>query len=236
MDDAAVRTPWPDTLAMSAAVREPAPEPAGFTARSYAAKLGVSLPGPRTPFGSWPLVLLMHDDLDAVAACWNDGLERVGPFRARHRNGVPLPLSPDQWACVLARIDLLDGVLELRKIGRGEVVTLADVEASGAITEARRAEMVACLENHQDDAVAYVAAVRNIRSMNKKKAQQLEDYLLNQRIIDPQTVLNLDDLAEQALTRVTTHLQPGTMGAGDVRSFVEWVDDVLTAGDTPASS
>jgi exonuclease SbcC len=236
MDEAAVRIPWPDTVALSATVRVRAPDPTGSTTRDYAAQLGVSLPGPRTSFGNWPLILLMHDDLNAAAACWNDGLERVGPFRARHHHGVPLPINFEQTARVLARADLLDAVLELRKIGRGEVVTWADVKASGAITPTRRAEMAACLEVHHDDAVAYLAAVRNIGNMTKKKAQQLEDYFLHQHIIDPQAVLDLDDLAEQALIRVTEHLQAGTMDAGDVRSFVDWVNDVLTVKDALASS
>ena len=84
--------------------------------------------------------------------------------------------------------------------------------------------------------MAYVAAVRNIGSMNKRKAQQLEDYLLNQEIIDSRPVLNLDDLAEEAVARVGVHLEAGTLGAADVRSFVAWVSEVLAAGEVSVSS
>jgi DNA repair exonuclease SbcCD ATPase subunit len=233
---AAERTEWPDDLAVAAAARGKAPDWSGLGAREYAFKLGLSLPGPRESAGAWPLVLLMHDDLDAASKCWNDGLEKVGPFRARHKTRVQLPISDEQATRAEARIDLLEAVLDLRSVGRGEAVAWDVVEASGAVTDARLDDMVECLEKHAQDAVEYVAAVRMIARMNSKKADLLQAHLLAEGTLDERPILGLDDLSEQALKRVSTHVDAGTLRAGDIRPFVEWVHAVLTTSEAESWS
>ena len=229
-------SPWPVELPIAAPVRRLAPPSQGIDAEEFARRLGLSLPSSRDSFGAWPLVLLLHDDLPAAAACWSEGIERVGPLRARHRDGLPLPLGEGQLAQLEARIDLLQAVIELRRVGRGEIVPWVAVEASGAVTPTRRADLIACLEEQGGEAEAFVAAVRRIPRMSSKKADQLQEHLRAEGLLPDRPPLELDALAEQALRRVKGHVEAGALEAGGLRPFVAWVDAVLRRAEgAPAS-
>jgi hypothetical protein len=221
-------SPWPKGKIAAPANPEPVPDPAGHDATSYARVLGVSVPDSQVPASAWPLVLLLHDYLDEVAACQRAGISKVGQLLSlRDAGGIPLPLSDDVAALVETRVDLLVTVLQLRKVGRGKPLSWEVIVASGTVTPSFEERMRNLLGACRLDAAGYVAGAQEFKRFGRPRVQKLRDYLVESGHLDERAVLGVDDICEQVTARMSGHMAEARLSLGAIRPFVEWVVELV---------
>ena len=202
------------------------PSPEGHDAISYVAALGLQRPGLQDPIERWPLVLVLHDRLDAAVAALGLGVRHVGQL-ALAEKGLSLPLSDEDLALARARLRALSGAMDATRIGRGKRVTWQAVAESDAVSSTFAERVREQLVTHRDDAGAFVAAVRGLSSFRTNRADQLEAHLVDVGVLDPRDTLSEEAVVERTQITCRDDIEAGRLTLADVEALGRWLRKVV---------
>ena len=216
---------WASVPALPDRTPDP-PSPEGHDAISYVAALGLHRPALRDPIQRWPLALVLHDRLAAAAAAFGQGVRYVGQL-ALAEKGLSLPLDDEDLALALARARALSAAMDATRVGRGEPVTWQVVDESGTVSATFAERVRAQLAIHQDDAGAFVAAVRAIPSFRNSRADQLEAHLVDVGVLDPREILTEEAVVERTQVACRDDIEAGRLTLADVEILGRWLREVV---------
>lgn len=206
------------------------PDPTAHDATSFTAAAGLGRPRLHDPAASWPIPLVLHDDLDGALRCLRAGLATVGAWRALRANpALPPPVGPPTAARLDARAALLDATLDLLRIGRGRPLRWADVEASGAVTPAFSDEMRRLLVAHAEDPTTYVEAVGALPRFRVANRDRLAEHLRATGHLDDAAPLAPESVLPRAHTLVAPLLASGALTLDETATFVRACAAVIDA-------
>jgi hypothetical protein len=200
------------------------PSPRGLGAKEYGLKLGVPPVEPRRPARELHLFHLLHDDLMLLHRLLTARLESVGQWRDAAARGAVDFLETSAVERVAALADLAEAFVTGWRIGRGrridrEVLRAAGVSETylGRITELARdldndaARLVEVMEGRGDD---------RSKGFQKKKLEQLSDYLAGEGYLDMREMLDESQLNIHVLAEMSAHVREGRLSEADVASIV----------------
>ncbi len=203
------------------------PSPEGHDAASYAQALGLGCPDLHTDAGTWPLALVLHDDLHAVHAAARDHVVLLGQLEALVRAGVRLPLDVHCVQQAQTRGEVLDAALSALRIGRGRPVDWPTVEACSAITPAFIDRVRALVQQHGAEPELLVERIAALRRFGPSKVDQLRAHLLSTGHLDDRSPLSLDEVVTRTQVAVRSRIETGELELGDVATMVAWVKGVV---------
>lgn len=196
---------------------------------SYCESLRLPRPGLWDPIDAWPLVLLVYEDLAGIQPALEQGVCTWGAMRTLADCGRPLPYADRVHKTALRRATVVELVVDGFREGRGRPVSREAIAASGAVSDTFRTAIDEAFEQHGHDAVAFLAAVKNINRFLTKKHQQLSDHLENEGLLPTSAVAS----PEKVLERVRTHpaiahwLELDELDYRQVAELVEWVRQLI---------
>ena len=182
------------------------PEPEGMSPEEYAVMLGVPAFLPTLGFARQHFFYLLSDDLDLLYALLKCGIEQAGQWRSV--SGSPLAnrltsssTSPEG---IEQRVSLLEVFCEAWNQGRGRLVDRDVLVRSRAVSDRfldRVADTAGELGGNSDKLLAAINARDDprLRGFRKKSADNLEEFLRDNRYLDDRPILDESDLRLRVL-------------------------------------
>jgi hypothetical protein len=212
-----------DGAELVAPLRQP-PSPVGLDAAEYGLELQVPPVEPRRSAGALDLFHLLHDDLQLVHRLRLQRIETVGQWRDAAAKGAVAFLDAAVVERVSALADLAEAFVGAWRIGRGRRIDREVLGAAG-VSETyldRIAELAGELEG---DAARLVEAIESrsderAKGFQKKKLEQLVDFLAAEGYLDTRDVLDEAALSIQVLEGVSPHVREGRLTETDLATIV----------------
>jgi uncharacterized protein YhaN len=173
------------------------PAPDGKNHQEYGEALAVPSFNLLTQKSSELPLWYLIEDLDLLYAVINRGLKTWGQLESYHKyNGKIENLDEAIFVQLSSQIVILERFQELHKIGRSTPIDRAILQASGAITSAYIDRVSDKLNELNGDPQLLLQALRNgeISRFRSESADELESYLLTERFIDDQEVMDQEDI------------------------------------------
>lgn len=202
------------------------PEPAGLDPVAYTAALGLPRPELHTPAGSWPLSLVLHDDLESAAEAARSGIVYVSQLDLAD-HGVPLPLDGRRLAVARARGRAIEAALNGVRVGRGRAVAWEAVEESGAVSSTFAGRVQDLIDEHRSDARDFVDAVASLPRFRSANVDDLERHLEDLGVLDSREVLSAEAVVELAQKACRDAFKDGSLSLGEIDRLVRFVGEVV---------
>lgn len=204
------------------------PTPAGQDAIQYTASLGFSRPKLHDVVDTWPLSLVLYDQLLSVHQAAQQGVRTVGQLRLADL-GVVLPLTADDLNLVRARVQGIQSCLSAFQVGRGRPPTWDDVEASGAVNSTFADRVKKLLADHGADARGFVSSLTTIQRFEKRRLK-LVDYLESVDVHDSKEPLSNDVVVQRTQLACRDAIAVEAISLADVEDLVRFVAEVVQLG------
>lgn len=231
LDLAAVRFPGQVSAPEAYRIEAPPsfPEPGGQSAEEYASDIGVPRLDPHRPPGEVHLFHLLRDDLPALHALMDTWrISAVGQLEALlASDAAPIALPGDALRRRLRlRCRALRVWTDLWREGRGRPVDRGVLEQSGAVSAGfidRAAELAAGLGG---DGEALLRSLRagEIALFQRRMADRLEHFLVDEGYIDPRSPLEGDERRRLSVQRAAPETPDD---ARDLHRMLDWLEGAV---------
>ena len=189
------------------------PDPATHDVAAYGTAVSARRFDPREDWRQTDTIHLAAGDVDLVHRLRERGLARAGLLAAALDEDVDLPRGDrDRLAAALA---VLRAFIPAWRVGRPRPVEVADIDASGAVSEKMRTGVLELLAGHRGHGARFEAALRNggVKRFQTEKMDDLAAYLEQADCLDDRATLDADALVHETQKRTRT-------SAGEVRVLV----------------
>ncbi len=212
------------------------PEPKDLSAHDYAALIAAPPIDPQQQPGAMHLFHLMRDDLTILHRLM-DGwhIKNLGQLKGLLAGNAAASALPD--AAVRQRLGKRCATartwLELWRQGRGRPVQRGVLEQSGAVSDTFINQASELAAAKQGDGAALVQALRNgeLPLFRHGKADDLEQWLVDNNYIDPRPILSVADRRRMAVEKA----QPDSREeAQEVNQLLAWLETGIDAGPSHA--
>ena len=204
------------------------PAPNGLTHAAYGEELGVPGWSPRRPVGEVHLWYLM-DDLTALHRLLEVGIATWGQLHGLEETGVrtKFGVEDSEWRRIEARARILKAWKKAWHVGRGRLLSRAALEASGAVSGTFIDTVSDLARDLNGDGEALIAAMREGRvdRFRTHKMEELEDYLLAEGFINPDSQLTPEEVRTRILWAVASEIEDDVLAGEDVYKPIERVEE-----------
>ena len=204
------------------------PAPGGLTHAAYGKQLDVPLWSPRRPVGEVHPWYLM-DDMVSLDKLLEVGITTWGHLHGLEETGVrtKFGVEDSEWRRIEARARILKAWKKAWHVGRGRPLSRAALEASGAVSGTFIDTVSDLARDLNGDGEALIAAMREGRvdRFRTHKMEELEDYLLAEGFINPDSQLTPEEVRTRILWAVASEIEDDVLAGEDVYKPIERVEE-----------